>query len=255
MGVSRRFLHPRQASLFLHRRLTAEFFGLLVSLIPCIWCFGRALLSSSSRKRRLFHRYDQKSNGSRVHDFKEKRISTYRTTSRRIGGRCLVRAAWVFSNLLGDYMGDYLSGVGRAAKTIVRALLLDISERKLVFPGRFWGWGRMRSWVDIFPFSSHVQSSIWLRLYHGLMVGKPRMGRPSLYPFLFFFFSFSCLDFLELHIGYGYRREGETFAFLACLGPWVVWRLHLLHTYSELGSLGLVQHSGLGSGRACEALC
>lgn len=83
----------------------------------------RACFFSSSRKRRLFYRYDQKSNGSRVHDFKRKRILTYRTTFRWIGGGVSLSATWVFLGLLGGLHGR-LSGAGRAAKTTVRVLLL-----------------------------------------------------------------------------------------------------------------------------------
>jgi hypothetical protein len=80
------------------------------------------LYSSSSRKRRLSHHYDKKSNGSRVHEFsKEKEYRHIERLFGGTGGGCLFCDLGIL-DLLGGYMGKYL-GVGRVGKDIVAGFL------------------------------------------------------------------------------------------------------------------------------------
>ncbi|KAL2160124.1 hypothetical protein VTH06DRAFT_1779 [Thermothelomyces fergusii] len=161
---------------------------------------------------------------------KKKRISTYRTTSRRIGGRCLFSATWVFSIFWGTTWAIIWCRVGGKDNCSGFIVVGHLGKRTGASGPLYLA--SLVSWVD---------------------GGSAAIAAPILISFFILFllsgFSWSCIS------DNGYRWKGETFAFLACLGPWVVWRLHLLNTYSELGSQGLVQHSGLGSGHACEALC
>lgn len=62
--------------------------------------------------------------------------------------------------------------------------------------------------------------------------GRTAIGAPILISFFIVLsgFSFRCCISDTVH-----WWVGETFAFLACLGPWVVWRLQLLHTYFGAG--------------------
>lgn len=133
-------------------------------------------------------------------------------------------------------------------KDIVRVLLLDISGRELVFPDRFLRWGAGRGVGLIFPFSSHVHFPF------GFAVSWVNGGRKPWFGSHLYILFYICLDFgaaSRIRL----RRKGKLSHFLLAWVPGVVWRLHLLRTYLELGWLGLVKHSGLGSGRVCKALC
>ncbi|KAL2132830.1 hypothetical protein VTI74DRAFT_3262 [Chaetomium olivicolor] len=100
--------------------------------IPYIWCLGRALFSSS-RKRRLSHRYDKKSlNGSRVHEFiKEKE---YRHIDRLVDGG----AGLVFSIFFGATWGQTFPVLGVGWQRHCVAVFVAESQLSPGLPDRFW---------------------------------------------------------------------------------------------------------------------